>query len=78
MEDFINTVVGYIWSDALVYLALAVGIYFTIATKGVQFRYLKEMIRLLFDKNNSDQVLLHFRRFVWRYLVVLAWVILLA
>lgn len=63
MEDFINTVVGYIWSDALVYLALAVGIYFTIATKGVQFRYLKEMIRLLFDKNNSDQGVTSFQAF---------------
>lgn len=63
MEDFINTIVGYIWSDALVYLALAVGIYFTIATKGVQFRYLKEMIRLLFDKNNSDQGVTSFQAF---------------
>ena len=33
MENFINTLVGYIWSDALVYLALGVGIYFTIMTR---------------------------------------------
>ncbi|OOS02282.1 alanine or glycine:cation symporter, AGCS family [Moraxella cuniculi DSM 21768] len=63
MEGFINTIVGYIWSDALVYLALAVGIYFTVATRGVQFRYLKEMIRLLFDKNNSGQGVSSFQAF---------------
>lgn len=63
MENFINAIVGYIWSDALVYLALAVGIYFTIATKGVQFRYLKEMIRLLFDKNSSGQGVTSFQAF---------------
>lgn len=35
MEELINKIVGLIWSDALVYLALAVGVYFTIATRGV-------------------------------------------
>ena len=49
MEAIINAIVGYIWSDALVYLALGVGIYFTIMTRGVQFRHFKEMIKLLFD-----------------------------
>lgn len=42
MEELVNTIVGYIWSDALVYLALGVGIYFTVATKGVQFRYIRK------------------------------------
>lgn len=63
MEKFINTLVDYIWSDALVYLALAVGIYFTIATRGVQFRYIGEMIRLLFDKPQSQQGVSSFSAF---------------
>jgi len=63
MEAIINTIVGYIWSDALVYLALGVGIYFTIMTRGVQFRYLKEMIKLLFDKQTSAQGISSFQAF---------------
>lgn len=63
MEELINKVVGLIWSDALVYLALAVGIYFTIATRGVQFRYLREMIRLLFDKQQSTHGVTSFQAF---------------
>lgn len=63
MEELINKIVGLIWSDALVYLALAVGIYFTIATKGVQFRYFREMIRLLFDKPKSDKGVSSFSAF---------------
>ena len=39
MEELVNTIVGYIWSDALVYLALGVGIYLMVATKGIRFRY---------------------------------------
>lgn len=63
MEEFINKIVSYIWSDALVYLALSLGVYFTIATRGVQFRYLKEMIRLLFDKQISDKGVSSFQAF---------------
>jgi len=63
MEAIINTIVGYIWSDALVYLALGVGIYFTVMTRGVQFRYFKEMIKLLFDKQTSNQGISSFQAF---------------
>lgn len=63
MEAIINTIVGYIWSDALVYLALGVGIYFTIMTRGVQFRYFKEMIKLLFDKQTSNRGISSFQAF---------------
>ena len=63
MEELVNTIVGYIWSDALVYLALGVGIYFTVATKGVQFRYIREMIRLLLDKSQSSHGVTSFQAF---------------
>lgn len=63
MEELVNTIVGYIWSDALVYLALGVGIYFTVATKGVQFRYIREMIRLLLDKSHSSRGVTSFQAF---------------
>lgn len=63
MEETVNKIVDLVWSDALVYLALAVGTYFTIATKGVQFRYIKEMVRLLFDKPKSDKGVSSFSAF---------------
>lgn len=54
MEKLINTIVEYLWSDALVYLALTVGIYFTVVTKGVQLRYFKEMFRVIKEKKEDD------------------------
>lgn len=63
MENIINAIVGYIWSDALVYLALGVGIYFTVMTRGVQFRYFKEMINLLFEKEKSNEGISSFQAF---------------
>lgn len=42
-----NTIV---WSYALVYMLLGLGLYFTFKTKFVQFRFIKEMITLLSEK----------------------------
>lgn len=63
MEQLVNTLVGYIWSNALVYLALGVGLYFTIITRAVQFRYLKEMVRLLMERNESSAGISSFQAF---------------
>lgn len=63
MEHIVHTLVDYIWSDALVYLAFAVGLYFTIVTKGVQFRYFFEMIRLLKEKHHSPNGISSFQAF---------------
>ncbi|MDR0234945.1 alanine/glycine:cation symporter family protein [Acinetobacter sp.] len=53
MEQLINTIVGYLWSNTLVYLALGVGIYFTIITRGVQFRYFREMFHVIREKKED-------------------------
>lgn len=63
IESIINTLVDYIWGNALVYLALAVGLYFTVITKGVQFRYLPEMVRLLKEKQESGAGISSFQAF---------------
>ena len=63
MEQIINNVANLVWSDALVYLALGVGLYFTIVTRGVQFRYLGEMVRLLFEKQQSSAGISPFQAF---------------
>lgn len=63
METIVNTIVGYLWGNALVGLALGVGLYFTIATKGVQFRYFFEMIRLLRENKSSKEGISSFQAF---------------
>ncbi|MBP6345467.1 alanine/glycine:cation symporter family protein [Neisseriaceae bacterium CLB008] len=63
MEAIVNTIVGYIWGNALVGLALGVGLYFTIATRGVQFRYLLEMVRLLRENKSSKEGISSFQAF---------------
>ncbi len=63
MEKLIADIAGLVWSDALVYLALGVGLYFTIMTRGVQFRYLGEMVRLLREKQESSAGISSFQAF---------------
>ncbi|STZ77429.1 alanine/glycine:cation symporter family protein [Bergeriella denitrificans] len=63
MEAWVNTAVSYIWGNGLVYLALAVGLYFTVVTRGVQFRYLGEMFRLLKERQESGAGISSFQAF---------------
>ncbi|WP_396588380.1 alanine/glycine:cation symporter family protein [Bermanella sp. R86510] len=53
MQDFVDTLNSIIWSPALVYLCLAAGLFFSIVTRFVQVRQIKEMWRLLFKPNTS-------------------------
>lgn len=75
METIVNTLVDYIWGNALVYLALGVGLYFTILTKAVQFRYIPEMIRLLRERKESKKESRRSKLFVWHCLDELVLVI---
>jgi len=50
--DFLN---GIVWSKALVYLCLGVGVYFSIATRFLQIRHIKEMLRLMLEGRSSKQ-----------------------
>lgn len=67
MEAIVNTLVGYIWGNALVILSLGVGLYFTLATRGVQFRYLIKMVCLLKENKSSKEGISSFQAFVLRY-----------
>ncbi|WP_373974089.1 alanine:cation symporter family protein [Chitinibacter sp. SCUT-21] len=55
MQDIVNSLNGLIWSPALIYLCLGVGVYFSIRTRFMQVRHLREMIRLMFDGKASDE-----------------------
>lgn len=49
--DFLN---GIIWSSALIYLCLGVGLYFSVRTRFMQVRGIREMLRLIFKGKSSD------------------------
>jgi AGCS family alanine or glycine:cation symporter len=52
--NLVDTLGGYVWSPALVYLCLAAGLFYSILTRFVQVRLFGEMIRLLFSSKESE------------------------
>ncbi len=58
LADKVNVINTLMWSRVLIVLLIGVGIYFSFRTKFVQFRFFKEMFRLLMpdDKKNKDGV----------------------
>ncbi|AXB02644.1 MULTISPECIES: alanine/glycine:cation symporter family protein [Aeromonas] len=54
MNEIVNAINGVIWSPALIYLCLGVGLYFSLRTRFLQLRHIKEMIRLMFDGKGND------------------------
>lgn len=55
LEKAIDWLNGIIWSPALIYLCLAAGLFYSIMTRFMQVRHFKEMIRLLFARNDSPE-----------------------
>lgn len=54
MNEFVAVVNGIIWSPALIALCLGVGLYFSIRSRFLQLRHVREMIRLMFDGKSSE------------------------
>ena len=50
----VGTLNGYVWSTALISLALGAGVFYTIMTRVVQIRMFGEMWRLLFSSKESE------------------------
>ena len=63
MEEIIGQVNDLIWSNALILLCMGAGIYFSIVTRFVQLRYLKEMVMLLFGGSSSAKGVSSFQAF---------------
>lgn len=55
MQAFVDFMNGIIWSPALIYLCLGAGLFYSILTRFVQVRLIKEMWRLLFSGKSSDK-----------------------
>lgn len=64
MENFINSLNGIIWSPALIYLCLGAGLFYSVLTRFVQVRLLKEMIKLMFSGVKSAEGISSFQAFV--------------
>ncbi|NHE57247.1 alanine/glycine:cation symporter family protein [Cyclobacterium plantarum] len=63
MEPIIYAINDIIWSNALIVLCLAAGVYFSIITKFLQIRYFREMIKLLFGGESSEKGVSSFQAF---------------
>lgn len=63
MEQFVTAINDIVWSNALIILCLAAGVYFSFSTQFLQVRYVKEMVRLLFDGKSSEQGVSSFQAF---------------
>jgi AGCS family alanine or glycine:cation symporter len=55
LENLVSTINGIIWSNALIYLLLVVGIYFSIRMRFFQVRLIKEMLRLMIAGEKSKE-----------------------
>ncbi|WP_042356068.1 alanine/glycine:cation symporter family protein [Bacillus rubiinfantis] len=54
MEAFVNWLNGIIWSQALIYLCLGVGLFYSIATRFLQVRHMKDIFQLMFKGGKSE------------------------
>ncbi|WP_162052554.1 alanine/glycine:cation symporter family protein [Pontibacter pamirensis] len=63
MENIISTINDIVWSNVLIILCLGAGIYFSVVTRFLQVRYLREMLRLLFNGQSSEKGVSSFQAF---------------
>ncbi|WP_331722128.1 alanine/glycine:cation symporter family protein [Alkalithermobacter thermoalcaliphilus] len=63
VTQIVDTLNGIIWSDALVYLCLITGLYFSLKMKFFQVRHIKDMVKLLFKGSDSEKGVSSFQAF---------------
>ncbi|MCF2446616.1 alanine:cation symporter family protein [Dyadobacter sp. CY345] len=63
MEQIVTLINDIVWSNALIVLCLATGIYFSVVTRFLQVRYLKDMVSLLFGGESSAKGVSSFQAF---------------
>ena len=54
MLEFTTKLNNLIWSVPMMFLILGAGIFFTVATRAVQFRKIKDMFRIMIDGKKSE------------------------
>lgn len=65
MDSVITWIYDIVWSDALVYLCMFAGIYFTLRFRFPQLRYIGHMVKLLRGGGSTTKGIPHFRPFLW-------------
>ena len=63
MENVVNYLSALIWSKALIYLCLGAGVYFSIRTRFLQIRHIKDMVKYLFNGGDSSAGVTSFQAF---------------
>jgi len=63
VENIVNAINSIVWSNALIFVALGSGIFYSFKTRFVQIRMFKEMLRLLFGGKSSEQGVSSFQAF---------------
>ncbi|WP_066304341.1 sodium:alanine symporter family protein [Bacillus sp. FJAT-29814] len=54
-EELVSKINGWLWSPPLIIFIVAVGLYFSLRTRFLQIRHVKEMVRLLFSGKSSNE-----------------------
>lgn len=54
MNKIIEQLNDILWSNWVIYVIIAIGVFFFISTRFLQLRYFKEMIRLMFEGKSSE------------------------
>lgn len=55
LEAFVGLLNDWVWSKALIYLCLGVGLYFSLRSRFLQVRHFGRMLRLLMDGKSSNE-----------------------
>lgn len=63
MAQFVDYLNSLVWSKALIYLCLVVGLYFSLRMRFFQVRHIKDMVKLLFGGQDSEHGVTSFQAF---------------
>jgi len=55
MNEWVTAINGVVWSPALIVLCLGAGLYFSLRSRFLQLRHVREMTRLMMEGKSSDQ-----------------------
>ncbi|MGQ7959782.1 alanine/glycine:cation symporter family protein [Pseudomonas sp. SP16.1] len=61
MNELVSTLNGLVWSPALIYLCLGVGLYFSLRGRFLQVRHFREMIRLMYTGKSDEHGITSFQ-----------------
>ncbi|WP_316570060.1 alanine/glycine:cation symporter family protein [Neobacillus sp. YIM B06451] len=54
MNEFVDALNGWLWSTPMIVFCIGVGLYFSLRTRFLQVRHIKEMVMLMFQGKSSD------------------------